>query len=479
MDNNIKRNFIYNLAYQLTIVILPLVTIPYVSRVLSPEGIGINSFTNANTQYFILFGTLGISLYANKTIAVIRDNKMKLRKTFWEIFSIQVIGCLISYIIFFITLVQNKDYGIYYLLQGFMILSYAIDISWYFIGIEDFKKASIRSILIRICSVILVFVFVKKSTDLWKYIFINTFINFVGQLIMWRYLDKEIINIKHIKKMGIKKHLLPVIGLFVPQIATQVYMVLDKTMTGLMTSTIEVGYYDQSQKIVRVVLAIVTSLGVVMLPRMSNLLANDKEDEAVYFLQKSFRFISFLAIPLAFGIIAISNRFIPIFLGQGYEKVVLLTIISSMMIIIIGLGNVFGTQYLLAKNRVREYTISVIVGAILNFTLNLVLIPKLFSVGAVISTVIAELVIAVIQACYSREILSCNWIKGILKYWASGFIMLVVVVGVGSLKLNEGVVLLLQILIGAITYFAIIIILKDSMILEFIMEIKYKFTGKQ
>ena len=248
MARSVKTNYLYNLLYQITAILLPLITMPYVSRVLSPQGVGTNSLTNANTQYFMLLGTLGITMYATKKIATVRENKRKLRQTFWEIFSIQFIGCMISYVIFVLVLGLNSSLGMYYMLQGFFILSSAIDISWYFVGIEDFKNASIRSFFVKVTSVILIFIFVKDSNDLWKYILINSLTMFVGQFVMWFYVDKSNFSFKSLEKLKLKKHMLPVLVLFIPQVASQIYTVLDKTMLGIYSPTVDVGYYDQSQK---------------------------------------------------------------------------------------------------------------------------------------------------------------------------------------------------------------------------------------
>ena len=160
MARSVKANYLYNLIYQITAILLPLITMPYVSRVLGPQGVGTNSLTNANTQYFMLIGTLGITMYATKKIATVRENSVKLRQTFWEIFSIQFIGCMISYVVFVFVLGLRSSLGLYYMLQGFFILSSAIDVSWYFIGIEDFKNASIRSFFVKVISVVLIFIFV-------------------------------------------------------------------------------------------------------------------------------------------------------------------------------------------------------------------------------------------------------------------------------------------------------------------------------
>lgn len=464
MARSVRTNYLYNLIYQITAILLPLITMPYVSRVLGPQGVGTNSLTNANTQYFMLLGTLGITMYATKKIATVRENRRKLRQTFWEIFSIQFIGCMISYIIFVLVLGIRSSLGLYYMLQGFFILSSAIDISWYFVGIEDFKNASIRSFLVKIISVFLIFIFVKDSNDLWQYILINSLTMFIGQFVMWIYVDKSTFSFKSLDKLKLRRHITPILVLFIPQVATQIYTVLDKTMLGVFSPTVEVGYYDQSQKIVRILLTILTSLGTVMMPRIASLISKNQHDIVKNTLKKSFTIISFLAIPIAFGIMGVSDRFIPMFFGYEYLSVIPLLKISSILVIIIGVGNVFGTQYMIAVGKNKEYTISVCVGAAVNFILNLILIPKFSALGAVIATVSAEFSIALIQLWYSREIVDISWIKETYKYWISGIVMLIIVSFLGEGTYRNIFILARQIIIGSMVYFGILILLKDNII---------------
>lgn len=466
MTMSVKKNYLYNLLYQMTSVLLPVLTIPYVSRVLSADGIGINTVTYANTQYFILLGSLGISIYATKKIATIREKKDKLKKTFWEIFSIQFTGCILAYMVFALTLGQSHKYGIFYMLQGFYILAAAVDISWYFLGIENFKNASLRSFFAKIISVILIFIFVKTRDDLWKYILINAGTMFVGQLIMWFYVGKDMLKVKEIGKLKIAMHIMPILALFVPQIATQVYTVLDKTMIDLFKGAVEAGYYDQSQKIVRILLSVVTSLGIVMLPRIANLFSKDDLNEVKKSLRKAFVVISFLSIPITFGLIGISDKFVPILFGNEFLSVIPLTKISPVLVIIIGLGNVFGTQYLLAIGKNKEYTASVCIGALVNFCFNLLLIPRFAAMGAVIATVSAELSIALIQFWFARVVFDFTWIKETYKYWVSGILMLAIVRLIGNVTSISILFLVLQITIGSLVYFISLIILRDKFLFE-------------
>ena len=466
MTMSVKKNYLYNLLYQMTSVLLPVLTIPYVSRVLSADGIGINTVTYANTQYFILLGSLGISIYATKKIATIREKKDKLKKTFWEIFSIQFTGCILAYMVFALTLGQSQKYGVFYMLQGFYILAAAVDISWYFLGIENFKNASLRSFFAKIISVILIFTFVKTRDDLWKYILINAGTMFVGQLIMWFYVGKDMLKVKEIGKLKIAMHIMPILALFVPQIATQVYTVLDKTMIDLFKGAVEAGYYDQSQKIVRILLSVVTSLGIVMLPRIANLFSKDDLNEVKKSLRKAFVVISFLSIPITFGLIGISDKFVPILFGNEFLSVIPLTKISPVLVIIIGLGNVFGTQYLLAIGKNKEYTASVCIGALVNFCFNLLLIPRFAAMGAVIATVSAELSIALIQFWFARVVFDFTWIKETYKYWVSGILMLAIVRLIGNVTPISILFLVLQIAIGSLVYFISLIILRDKFLFE-------------
>lgn len=479
MDKSVVKNYMYNLLYQITAVLMPIITIPYVSRVLTPEGIGINSYTSANLQYFILLGTFGIALYGNKTIAIVRDDKIKLKYTFWEILSIQVVGCLMSYACFYIILMRNSDLKLYYFLQSIAIISSTIDISWYFVGIEDFKKASLRSFFVKIISVIAIFIFVRNEGDLWKYIFINTVGALLGQIIMWGFVNKDFFELKTLVRFKPFRHVKGVLALFIPQIATQVYTVLDKTMIGIFTgAVVEVGYYDQSQKIVRLSLTIITSLGTVLLPRISNMYANGKGKDIKIFLKKSFNIILLFTIPMALGMAVVSDRFVPIFFGEEYYAVINLIKVSSVLIIIVGAGNVFGTQFLLATGKSKEYTISVVLGAITNVIINIILIPRMGAIGAVIGTILAELVIAIVQGWYSREVIDILWFKESNNYILSGLSMLLITYFIGKGSFTDEYMLLIQIIIGCASYFITLLILKDKLFLQYIKIVKSKFIKK-
>jgi len=472
MKKSIVKNYIYNLTYQILVLILPLITTPYLSRVLGAEGIGIYSYTISIVTYFILFGSLGMAIYAQREIAYVQNDKEKRSKVFFETFIIRFITLMISMLVFYISFASQGEYSTYYKILILEIVANIFDISAFFQGIEEFKKTIKRNLIVKVISIISIFIFVKTADDVNKYLCIYVISTLIGNLSLWLYLPQYITKIS-MRSLELKKHLKPAIALFVPQIATQIYTVLDKTMIGsLIIDKAEVGYYEQSQKIVKMILTIVTSLGTVMLPRIANKFANGKIEEIKKNILTSFNFVYFLSIPMMFGLIAISKELIPWFLGNNFEKSVCILYVISPIIILIGLSNVIGTQYLLPTKRQKQYTISVIMGAITNLIFNFVFIPKLLSVGAAIGTVIAETVVTGIQFYYIRKEYNIfKVLKMSIKYFASAIIMLVLIMLVNKFILNTSEVLLrmgLDICVGMVIYCVSLIAFKDSFFLSVI-----------
>lgn len=473
MKKSVAKNYIYNLIYQLIVIIVPLVTTPYLSRVLGAEQIGIYSYTLSITTYFILFGSLGIAMYAQREIAYVQEDSYKRSKTFFEIIIMRSITLGSSLLLFYLFFCLRGSYVTYYKILAFEILANALDISWFFQGLEEFKKVIIRNIIVKLISIICIFIFVKEQKDLNIYFYIYVFSTFFGNLSTWFYLPKYIEKV-NIKKLEIKKHFKPVVGLFIPQIAIQIYTVLDKTMIGaIVPNKSEVGYYEQSQKIVKFLLTIATSLGTVMVPRMANTYAKGNNEKLKYYMNNSFSFVTFLAFPLMFGIISVSKKFVPIFYGAGFEKSIYIISLISPIILAVALSNVIGTQYLIPTRQQKKFTISVVCGAITNFIFNLILIVCFKSIGAAIATVIAEFTVTGVQFYLIRkEISIINVIKISYKYIIASIIMFILSFFVGSLIENNLISVVVQILISVLIYFSILYIMKDKLILEGINMIK-------
>ena len=332
-----------------------------------------------------------------------------------------------------------------------------------------------RNTIVKLISVICIFGFVKESTDLNKYFVIYVLSNFLGNLSLWLYLPKFAQKVKT-KELNLFRHIKPTIMLFIPQIATQIYTVLDKTMIGVIVSNkAEVGYYEQAQKMIKLLMTIATSLGTVMMPRIAATFASGDHKKVREYMNKSFSFILLLAFPLMFGIISVSSSFVPIFYGKGYDKVVSLLCVISPIIILIGLSNVTGTQYLLPTKKQNQYTLSVVVGAIVNFILNLILIKHFASIGASIATVIAELVVTATQFILIRkEIKFIDVAKLSYKYVIASLIMFICSMIVGHFIKDNFLSIILQVMVSCFVYFIFLYILNDKLIIEAVNKVGNK-----
>ena len=474
---SITKNYIYNLVYQILVIILPLITVPYISRVVGAEGIGIYSYTISITLYFITFGSLGIALYGQREIAFNQDDKKKYSKIFYEINILRFITLSISLLLFYFVFVfRNNQYHLYYMILLLEIIASMLDISWFFQGHEDFKRTVLRNILVKLLSIILIFIFVKSSKDLWLYILIYVLSVFIGNISLWLYLPKYLIKV-NFKELNIKQHIKPTIGLFIPQIAIQVYTLLDKTMIGtIISDKSEVGFYDQAQKIIKLLLTIITSFGTVMMPRIAYTYSKGDRKKIEKYLYNSFNLVFILAIPMIAGTFLIADAFVPFFFGKGYERVSLLMKVISPILLFIGMSNVTGTQYLLPIKRQREFTISVVIGAITNFVLNVLLIPKYGALGATIATVIAEFSVTFVQLILvKKEIKIYDIIKLCYRYIIAATLMFAVGMVINNYISNNLLSIIVQIILSPIIYFGILILLKDKFIFEGINMIKCKF----
>ena len=479
MKKSIARNYIYNLIYQMLTILLPLVTTPYLSRVLGAEPIGIYGYTISIVTYFVLFGTLGISMYGQRETAYKGDNKAERSKVFWELIIIRTITLSISMLLFYMIYGRTGEYTIYYRILLIQLVANLFDISWLFQGIEEFEKTVVRNLVVKLLSLILIFTVIKTPNDLWKYFAIYVGAELLGNITLWFYLPQYIEKVS-IKKLDLKKHIKPVISLFLPQIAIQIYTVLDKTMIGVITKDmVEVGYYEQAQKIIKLLMTIATSLGTVMMPRIAATYSKGNKEKVREYMNTSFSFIMLLAFPLMFGIISVANKFVPLFYGNGYEKVIPIMCIISPIIIFIGLSNVTGTQYLLPTKQQNKYTISVVMGAVVNFILNIILIKKYASIGASIATVVAEFCVTLSQFILIRKNIKFKEVIPIIyKYIIASIVMFIASMVVGCCITNNILSIFIQILVSVIIYLGVLIIMKDKMIDEGINIVKKKIKVK-
>ncbi|KAF0362069.1 oligosaccharide flippase family protein [Pediococcus acidilactici] len=460
----VVKNYLYNAFYQIFVLLVPLVTTPYLSRVLGPQGVGINSYTNSIIQYFILAGSIGINIYGNRQIAFVRDNKEEITKTFYEIFFLRIITVTIAYLAFIIFLLYVKEYKMYYLAQSISIIAAAFDISWFFMGVENFGITVLRNLIIKILSLVCIFTFVKSGNDLFVYIAILSLSLLFGNLTLFPNL-KRYIGKANLKRINIMKHLKPSISLFIPQIAIQIYLVVNKTMLGSLDSVVAAGYFDQSDKVVKLVLAIVTATGTVMLPHVANAYMRGDIEKTKESLYRSFSFVTSLSVPMMFGLMAVTKKFVPLFFSNKFKAVIPLMQVESIVILIIAWGSAIGVQYLLPTKQNRSYTVSVVLGAVVNIVINVPLILTLGALGASIATVCSEVTVSGYQLFAIRKQISYKILfHDFGKYILSGFLMFIVVLILDNKLHDSWLMLSIEVVSGIIVYLFLLFILKANIL---------------
>jgi len=460
------------------LIVAPLITTPYLSRVLGADGIGEVSFAESISSYFVLFATLGITTYGQREISYVQENPEERTRRFWNTKALEVITSIIMLAIYipFSLLQDNKALYIILALNLFAVIA---DVTWFFQGMEEFGKIVLRNFAFKMLFIIYIFVVVKTRDDLVWYVFGIGATAFLSNLSLWVYLPRYVERPKW-KDLKPFNNIRTVLMLFVPTIAIQVYTVLDKTMIGVITkNSYENGYYEQAIKISKLVLVAVTALGTVMIPRIGHHFGRGEMTIVKDLMYKSYRFVWFLGIPLCLGLIGTASNFVPWFFGAGFDQVIPLLHILSFLIIIIGISNVTGMQYLIPTQREKLFTRTVVAGAVVNFILNLVLIRLYLSTGAAIASVTAETVIAAIQLYMVRGELSVRRIVASCRYYLiAGIFMLLLLTWMGKVLSPSIIHSFEMVIAGGAVYFAALLLLKDEFLLEYVNIIKCKLQRR-
>lgn len=463
---SIKINYFYNMAYQVLLVIAPLVTMPYISRALGSNSIGIVSYVESISSYFVLFATMGITTYGQREISYCQDSKIKRTEVFWNAKFLEFVtsAAVLTVYIFFALFQENK---IIFLVLSMNVIAVFFDVTWFFQGMEEFGIIVLRNMTIKFMQIIYFFIFIKKPENIVLYALGLGLFTVLGNISLWVRLKKYIylVPISSIKPFHDLK---VVISLFIPTIAIQIYTVLDKTMIGIITQNpIENGYYEQASKISKLVLLAVTSLGVVMIPRIGYYFNQKNEEVVKSLMYKSYRFVFFLGFPLCIGLICCADNFVPWFLGDEFIGASNLIKILSLLILAIGMNNVTGMQYLIPTKRQNIFTITALIGAATNFILNLILIGRLQSVGAAIASVVSESVIAITQQIIVCSELSIKTIvKSSKNYVISSGLMLILLTYIGHIFSSSIINTLLMVALGATVYFIALLLLKDDFFID-------------
>lgn len=460
MKIKIIKNYIYNLSYQLLSMIIPVLMVPFILSKLTKEQIGVNSYVCTNATYFSIIGMLGMKTYGIREIAKEKHNPIKISSVFWHCYTLQLlfhILAITSYLFLF-TVVFTEYKDIYYLYL-LLLLASMIDISWLYQGLEDFKGLAGRSIAIKSLSVILMFLLIKGPEDFYTYIISIYIPEIIVNLSMWFHSWKRIGGEK--QKFDIStSYLKGTFIIFSTQFLSSIYSILDKSMVGSFCTMESLALYDNAQKLIRMIIAIIASMSAVMLPRNSMLISENRAEEMRENMKQSSYVMWAISIGMVFGIFGTMYNFVPWFYGKEYYGIIDVLSVLAFMIVPVTGAHLVAIQYLIPSGNEKPYTISLIVAAVLDIVLNLILIPLFAAIGAAISLVTAESVSFFIQLIHFRKEMSLKIIfEGIYKPLIAGLCMFAVLFPVGRMLPTTVLYTLLLIIIGILIYILIIMVL--------------------
>ncbi len=461
---DIRNNYIYRLIYEIMSVALPVITLPYISRVLGADGVGEYSYSYSVITYFMLIGALGTSSYGTREIARNRDDKKTCSRLFWEIELMSMAVCLVSIMTWMIPVFYDTGHRLFFIALTPFLLGTMFDITWFYTGLERIKTIVLANAAVRVGGVVLMFVLVRTREDVAVYCAVNSLTQLAASLSMWFFLPKYLVRCR-VEWSDFGHHFRETFVYFIPTIARSIYTVLDKTLIGLITgSPFQNGYYEQSSKIIWLANGVSFSVfNSVLYPRMSYLFATMKSDEVKEKITRATDYILFMCYGAAFGLLGIGHILVPVIFGEGYEPAEILIYMMLPLIPVIGISNCLGNQYYTPVGKRLQSSGYIVAGAIVNLVLNLCLIPFYGARGAVAASVAAELLITglYIRNCDGYLTLKMIGASSVKRIFA-GACMALTVFMLGHLNYNGVVVLLLQIAAGAVMYIVILYILKDS-----------------
>lgn len=458
MKKSLKKNFILQILYQTLTIITPLLTAPYIARVLGAANVGINSYSYAITCYFSMVAALGIENYGSRLIAQKKNNKEELDRAFSELFVVHFVIAVLVYMLFmgYCMLFVNDNKNIF-LIQSFYVLGVVFDVNWLYFGLEEFQRTVTKNSILKIINVILIFLFVKDSSDLVLYVAILAIGTFINYSILWVGIKKFV----SFKKVSIDKclvHIKPLFILFLPSIAVMLYKYMDKIMLMNMADSSAVGFYDSGEKIITLCLGLINALGVVMLPRISSLKQLGNNEKVEEYFNKSIMLIGFISVGCCFGAFSVAKDFVPFFFGPGYEPSIVVMQGLALTMPFSAFANVAKTQYMLPNSKDNLFANTLICGALINFVINFLLIPKLNVMGATVGTICTEVFVCVVQLIASnKEMHTFNKILKILGFVAAGLAMSFVL---GFLNIVDNIVLrvAIKVCVGAVLYISMSLI---------------------
>lgn len=475
-NDGLKKNFAYQTIYELLLLLIPLLTSPYIARVLGAEKLGIYSLSYAIAYYFQLFAALGIKYHGTRTIASVKSNQKELNEKFSEILIFHIIFAFICTILYVLYLIffANSNF-IISLIQILNVIAIMFDVSWFFFGMEKFKLSTTINSIIRIVTVILIFTFVKGQDDLWKYTLIMSSGIFLGQVLLWVFLPKYV-KFTKVKFRNVMKHLKPMVILFIPILAVSLFRYMDKIMLGIIINKTQVGLYENADKVINMPMTVIISFSTVMLPRITTLISTGNKEKSEYYTGLSYKYMEILAIGMCFGIFSVADIFSIVFWGNEFASCGTLMKILAFTIPFSTYSCIIRTQYLMPHKKDKIYVKSMLYGGVLNLILNIFLIHMFSGIGATIATLVSEIFVMIIQMIAThKKINHRKYMSSFGIFILFGAIMSICIYFVNNLLNINVLSLLIEIIVGTIIYGIISLLYlylsKDELLLKYMDKI--------
>lgn len=471
MKRNLVINFFYQASYQILLIILPIITIPIISQALGPEGVGKYNYVTSIATYFVLIAGLGMANYGVREIAIVRDNKYNLSKKFWELEGFNAFVSILTLFAYFIWCLVFSN-TVYFLISGVLVLSNLFDITWFFSGIEDFKKITIRNFIIRISSFILIVFLIKDKNDLLLYFAINVLSTLISQLSLWFSIRQYIMWVK-VTFSQCFSHFKPALSFFIAKISVTLYQNATKTILGLMTTMTVVGYYSNSFSLVSICGNVINAMNYVLIPRMSNLYEHDNEEKMMRTIQKMIHLQLFFTIAIMFGIILLNDKLVGWFFGPKFSEVKNILPWLSPVIVTQSFQMSVASQYLIPRNEMKEYNTSILTGALITVVITVVMSPFIGVYGAVFGVNLGYFIVSVLRLrVLLKETIFRFEYKKVVKWIFAGIIMVVIGFFITKNLSPSIVTSLFQTLIGGLIYLSVTFILNANPLIEILKEIR-------
>lgn len=481
-EKSIKKNAVFNVIKTVMGLIFPLITFPYASRILMPDGIGKVNFANSVVSYFGIIASLGIGTYGIREGAKRRNNKEEFSQFFAELFTINFISTLAAYLLLILAVAfvpKLNEYRLLIFVCSTSIMFTTVGVDWVYCSLEEYGYRTVRSIIFQFISLIALFIFVRTKEDFLQYAVIGVFSG-VGSNICNLFPLRKYINLRSLKKLKLKQHLKPVFIFFGSSIAISVFTMLDTVMLGFLSTETEVGFYSAATKIVYMIRNLFPAVFTVMFPKMSILVENSRTDELKELIQKTVCLIMCLSFPMISGLYILANPMITVLSGSSYIPAVPSMYAMTPLLLLSSVSGFLGGNVLNSMGKEKTYLLCVIIGAATDFILNLILIPDFGSLGASLATLGTEAVLFVIYVILNRKfIFSKKLLKSFSKYILSTVIMTAVCLFVAGLFENMFMKLALTTITGIVVYYITLLVLKDDIMKSFMQILKNKISKRK